>query len=629
MPAASSSALALAARLRALDDSALARLIFDRAVRSVGIKDWFDLAEALLDRPSIQSALSRLDRPTLIVLGAAAELAASEGAVPLPRIAERIAADHPLDAEAATAVSLGLLGEESGRYAPWDAVIDQLRAWPSFGLPALEELIWTQPPAALVPVTDVDRATVDRIASEQAFITSGRVTELVLELRRDPARRLAKGGIALPETRRLALAAGVDPELVPPLLDLAERADLVAEDGAHLIPTEAGVSWLDLSGGERWGALAGGWLERLTVDIRSLLTERASAVWDDGMLDYLRWYYPAGGDDVLARARASADAAETLGITARSTPSSPGSELLASGVAAAVAGMTALFPTEVDRVYLQHDLSIVSPGPLAAALDARLRVMADAETRGLASTYRVTAESITRGLISGETAESITEFLASISSTGVPQPLEYLLRDTSARFGSLRVGSIDPRQALAETSDASARSYARSDDAGLIRQLLVDQSLTPLALSPAGELRVVSRFEPTLLYWSLIDARYPAVAEDAEGTVRPAARRPAPVPSQAVTRDPAAELVARLRGAGVADPGTEASGGAWIARQLELAARGRTPVIVTVRMPDGTEVAFRLEPASVAGGRLRARDTRADLERTLPLSSITAVEPLS
>ena len=33
--------------------------------------------------------------------------------------------------------------------------------------------------------------------------------------------------------------------------------------------------------------------------------------------------------------------------------------------------------------------------------------------------------------------------------------------------------------------------------------------------------------------------------------------------------------------------------------------------------------------AALAGGRLRARDRRADIERTLPLSSITAVTPAS
>jgi hypothetical protein len=46
-------------------------------------------------------------------------------------------------------------------------------------------------------------------------------------------------------------------------------------------------------------------------------------------------------------------------------------------------------------------------------------------------------------------------------------------------------------------------------------------------------------------------------------------------------------------------------------------------------MPDGSEVTYSLEPAAVAGGRLRSRDRKADIERTLPLSHIVAVEPIA
>jgi hypothetical protein len=42
-------------------------------------------------------------------------------------------------------------------------------------------------------------------------------------------------------------------------------------------------------------------------------------------------------------------------------------------------------------------------------------------------------------------------------------------------------------------------------------------------------------------------------------------------------------------------------------------------------MPNGKVVDYRLEPASVSGGRLRARDPLSEIERTLPLSSIAAV----
>lgn len=625
MPTGSSSALALAARLRALDDDALRRLLIARGIRSTGIRDWFDLAEALLDRTAVQSALERLDRRTLAVLAAAAQLAGTKGAPTAQELADRLGSDSParITDAAQVAVEAGLLGEESGRYAPWDAVVEQLASWPSFGLPALDDLLWAPPPAALDLAVDAD-AAVDRGAGEHAFATTSAVTDLVLELTREPARRLAKGGIALPDVRRLTATASIPPEDLLPLLELAERAGVTTGDATTWMPGERADDWLAGTGVERWRALAEAWLDRLTADVRTVLTARIHARWGDGLRDYLDWYYPAGGEWMRERVRTAELESGLLGLVADGIPSGPGRALLQDGPDAAAAAMQPLFPPEVDRVYLQHDLSIISPGPLAARIDARLRTMADAENRGLASTYRVTASSISRALTEGETAESIRAFFDEISLTGVPQPLEYLLRDTAERFGSLRVGA----EALLDgTEEPHARSYVRSDDEALIQQLAVDQALAAVALTRTGPHRLVSRFDPAVVYWSLIDARYPAVAEDADGKLM-RLRRAAIATAVVETREsPADVLVARLRASSTAGP--EATGEAWIARQLELAAKGKTIVAVTVRMPDGSEVELRLEPASVAGGRLRGRDARADLERTLPLSSITAVTPLT
>jgi len=67
------------------------------------------------------------------------------------------------------------------------------------------------------------------------------------------------------------------------------------------------------------------------------------------------------------------------------------------------------------------------------------------------------------------------------------------------------------------------------------------------------------------------------------------------------------------------------TGQAWLERQIDTAIRAKLALTVTVAMPDGSSIDLQLEPASLAGGRLRARDRRSDLERTLPLRSITSV----
>jgi hypothetical protein len=256
-------------------------------------------------------------------------------------------------------------------------------------------------------------------------------------------------------------------------------------------------------------------------------------------------------------------------------------------------------------------------------LDARLRVIADVETRALATTYRVSEPTINRALTTGETAASIREFLGGISLTGIPQPLDYLITGASARFGSLRVGAITDPSTNGE--QRGAQSYVRAEDATVLSAIMVDHGLVSLGLTRVGPYRAVSRFELPVVFWSLSEARYPVAAEDASGTIVLLDRVRTARGVVAQSETPAEAILHRLRL--IAEPTEGENDKAWLERQLDSAIRAKMGLTVTVAMPDGSSVELQLEPASVAGGRLRARDRRSDLERTLPLSSITAVGP--
>lgn len=69
-------------------------------------------------------------------------------------------------------------------------------------------------------------------------------------------------------------------------------------------------------------------------------------------------------------------------------------------------------------------------------------------------------------------------------------------------------------------------------------------------------------------------------------------------------------------------------GNADLTRKLELAIRHRSPVEVTA-VASNDERRFTLLPLSLRGGRLRAVDEQAGVERTLPVSAITAVSPVA
>ena len=620
-----SDTLSVATRLRAMDDAAIAAAMRARDISPSGVKDFFDLAEAFVDRASIQQILTRLDRETLAVLTAIGQLTEEAGAPSTADLATRLSALSDREVSAASVsdrvaavAGLLLLEEESGRFAAYDSVRDQLRSWPAFGLPSLADLTAASAPAALEPVPDVDHRFIDRLGAERAFAAITAITELLLEVEREPARQLAKGGVALPDSKRLAHAMSVDLESVAVFLAVAERAGLVARETGSWMITENGSAWLLRSTGARWATLGSAWFERLPIDIRALLGERTHALWGSGLRGYIDWLYPAGGDWMDERIGAYTRDAELLGITANQAPTGPGSLLLADGIRSAEEAMTALLPAEVEQVYLQHDLSVVAPGPLTPRVDARLRSLADVESRALASSYRVSTSSVNRAMASGETAESILEFLGSISLTGIPQPLDYLIGEASSRYGQVRAGSVtDPRP--------DARSYIRSDDELLIGTIVVDQNLSSLGFERTSGNRAESRFPLDVVFWTVSDARYPVAAEDADGEIVALRRQRTARPAPADGPHPIDALIERLRLGG--EPEGEETGHAWLIRQLDAAIKAKMPLTVSVTMPNGTLVDYQLEPTSVAGGRLRGRDNRAAIERTLPLSRIAGISP--
>ncbi|WP_298229940.1 helicase-associated domain-containing protein [Gryllotalpicola sp.] len=598
------SALTLAAHLAALSDDELTALIENRKLpRKIG--DFYDLAEALLEPASLQPVLGQLDRHALGMLAA---IAAGR-----PVALGSDAAEARFDRLRASALAY----VEGGGLRTYDGVRALLRAWPSMGLPSIEDLIGSRQPFPLVLLPTQTAADIDPVAAERAFHTVQAVAELLLQLDREPARELQKGGLSLPDTRRVAMAMGVDTTTVPALLWLAYTSELIARDGSLVLTTAGAERWLRLTTALRWQELAISWLAALPDAIRELLGERAHTRWGSDLHEVLEWLMPAAGEMLVTLSSRFEPTSELLGIRVGDIPSSYGSALLAGSPEDAVALLVPHLPGEVDKVYVQQDLSIVAPGPLAPAVDARLRALADVESRALASTYRVSASSIERAIGAGETAESLRGFLEAISLTGIPQPLDYLISESASRYGRVRVRD--------QAAHAAFRTVISSSDPALISQIAVDKAFLPLSLQRIDDSALGSRFARDVVYWAFADARYPVVAEDAKGKPVSVRKRHAVTTASLELPDRAGQLVKRLR---EKDAGEPQSPTAWLTRQLEVAVRDRRPLLVTVGLPGGDEQEFTIEPTGVGGGRMRGRDRRAGVERTLPLASITAVRPL-
>lgn len=613
------STLSLAERLSGLDDAALLDLVHGRALGRSRVEDFFDLADALLEPTSVQHALAPLPRPVLATLAAVVDAAGDSGTpVDTENVTSLLLAWGSAHAEAAAVpeqlrnlVAAFLAEPVDGGIALYPGVAARFLTWAESEGSTGPKLAASSKPAALATVPDVDPRFVNRLAAERAFVAAGTVAEFVYELEREPARELQKGGIALPDTRRIASALGIEATSVPIVHWLARECGLVVREGALWLPTDEAETWSELTTPQRWSRLAGAWLESVPPDIRPLMIERAHAAWGEALRGYARWRYPAADASLGRRVDEVESHAEFLGITAGTAPSAAGMMLLEEGADAAADLLRASFPAEVDHVYVQHDLSIVAPGPLVPSLDARLRTLADVEGTGLAASFRVSPSSLHRAIAAGETAASLRDFIESISLTGLPQPVAYLIDEAASRYGRVRV-----------RADGGG-SVVRSSEAPVLDTIAVDQSLSVLGLRQRGGGELASRYAIDVVYWALVDAHYPVVAEDdAGGQLR--VRRRVGHQEQHETADTATTVVQRLR----ASEATDGQHGAraWLTRQLESAVRSRTEITVTVALPDGSERDYTLEPTGIGGGRLRGRDRASDIERTLPVSSIRGVQ---
>lgn len=570
---------ALAVRLASTDDDALARTFAERGVAPAAAwHDFFDAAAGMLDPVSVERAVARLPRTTLVALVAALDGAAIPAA------------------ELAVVQPLALAGEDG---APFGAVATRVRT-ASIARP---DAFVAEPPAPpVVAAQDADAAG----AAERAFTTVGALADVLLAGLHTPLSRTGTGAVSAVDRRRLTDAGALGSvDDLDDLVAAAAAADLVTPLGREWIVTDSGMLWLEATTTRRWAIIAEGMRGALPAGLRTPDGGfRPASSWAGAYPLHTEW---------TERAARLRRIAEAWGLITAAGTEPAWTATLRAGGHPDTESLAAHLPAEIDRVYLQADLTAIAPGPLAPALDLRLRTIATRESRAQASTYRFSTDSLGTGMTEGETAESIRAFLREISLTGIPQPLDYLVESTAARHGLIRV----------RADETTGRTRLEATDLALRDTILVDQALRPLGFVRDGH-ELASRVDRDAVYWSLADARYPVVALDAAGAPESLHRRTRAADSTALIEpsDTYARLIAALRAGHETD-----ADAAWLGRELEQAVRTKSVIIVVVKMPDGSERSLTLEASGLGGGRLRGRDKGADVERTLPVSSIVSVRP--
>ncbi|PZE57867.1 helicase-associated domain-containing protein [Curtobacterium sp. MCLR17_044] len=579
----------LAARLRAMPDDALERLVAARrlptaALAETGpqrITDFFDLAEALRSDDAVDAAVEHLPRATILALRDGGAVDALGPAIELGLADEDGAVDDAVAARVAAHPDLTSLDEQPG--GP-----EQVRpAAPALDAAALERARTT--------------------GAEQAFATMTVLAELLRAVDAGAVRELVKGGIGMPLARTLAERIGTDAELVAGRLALLDGIGFADPDTGRWIVTDPGHAWLLASWPERWVSLVAAWSDTLPPAVHQVL-ELADGDLRD-LVPLGRWAYPAGSRWLDALLLDVAGTAASLGLAVDGVVTSTGRALLDGDAEQAADDL----PGTVERVYLQHDLTVIAPGPLAPVDDDALRTVAVLEAPGLAARYRISEDTLRAAFRAGHSRDDLLSLLGRLSATGIPQPLAYLIDQVAGRDGSIVVDR--------GPGGVGTEVRGTADQLDLVG---VDAELRQLAWERPDLTTLTTRYPPHVVHTALEDQRYPAVLTTA---ARPEAHHGPPGRRSPTGRSPeqsAHALVERLRlttQRGDAEPEQE-----WLGRQIDLAVRGRTPIRVTVRMPDGSERPFSIVPTSVAAGRVRGRDTAVDVERTLPLSLVVSVE---
>lgn len=581
-----STSLTLSKRLRALSDDHLRELIAARIPSTTGLRDFFDVADALLSITSMEDALSRLPRPTL----------------------EALASDQ-MGEEEREFLQSNLLNDADGSATPC-AELDRV----------LEQIPMRLGPYASVidPSGEPASGALANAAIEKALGLVQSLDELSREIEKNPVTELARGGLAAADKARLGELLGEISSEPVAVMQLAQSADILRRSAGRWSLAAGAPAWRSLSSEGKWLSLAQAWRSSLTGAEQRALSIRLN--WGPALDSWITEEYPLGHTWMDAPLDRHRHEAELLGLCLAGVVTELGREVITADWVAASNRVDALVPPYADHVYVQHDFTIIAPGPLAPAEDEFMRTLCQVESRGLASTFRLTPAGVDRLLSQGLTGDQITQRLSQLSATELPQAVAYLISDAATKFGSVRVRSHESFTTVSATDDLVLQTIAS------------DRSLSVLGLKTraAGELACAHPAHVVLA--ALSDARYPVQYEDAQGQIVPTAQWPA-APGRAVKATSSkpslhtgaiavADLVMRLRGT------TESTGSddaTWIARQIDLAVREKGTLWVDVAMPDGSSREFLIEPKGVSNGRVRAKDRKTEVERTLPLASISSV----
>jgi len=581
--------LQVAAALRKFSDEQLHQLVQQRSISTNSLRDFFDFAEALVAPKSTAAAIANL--PNALAQALVSLCNGDSG-----------------DSAAFSRLRQLALADENGVYESVKIALQEAIKSNASDL--------NQASSSNVSQQSFDQHTVDRDAGLHAFETLQALTELVFELEQRYVREVGKGNVGLPDIKRLAAHLNKPNEYAREIFELADSTGLMTLVDARWQLGAQAPQWLASSPEEQVEKLWNLWISQVGSEaLAELAAEiaRTDAAVNVGQL--MAQVYPFADRTLGSRNNKLQLLTERIGLAAGNLATSWLKTVLSGQLESALGAISANLPTLQSKVICQADLSLIATGPLPIQVEIQLRKFAETEVIGMASTYRLTALSITHGLETGLQEADIRALLEQLSGKSLPQPIDYLIKEAASRFGRLVIIQ----------GELGERSIVTSSDAILLTEILNDGNLKAFSLVRLEDGSLSSRFEPDVLYFGLREAGYAAIRRDLTGAViSPLKTIAAAV--QAVSQDSIQADITRMR-EHEQKMGGELDGDE-VNRPIQLAIKNRARLEVVVINNSGAEITFLLEPIGIANGRLRAKDRKADIERTLPLTSIIRVSIL-
>ena len=396
----------------------------------------------------------------------------------------------------------------------------------------------------------------------------------------------------------VASSLGLSGEMVEALVNFTLRLSLLQRLGTTLAVTASGHEWLYGGAHEKWRTL----LERFVAQLPRWWPDKLPAPLTaeslrvaaiarfplvsledtEELVEYAGWLGLLRADQptTLSRAHTPEDRAHII---------------------------ESLMPPDVSQVYPDGPDTLVAPGPLTTEKNAELRLVGQWLSGELAPRFSITPSTINDALQHGLAPERVREIIATSVSVGMSASLSEMVDDTISRAQSLSV------------SPFALGARLHSSTPLTLELVKADRRLADAGFRTDEEGAVTSSLSVVQVHEVLAREGYPHLVVDEQGDISMWGEDVGRAERLSASRWDE-ESVAKWQDhqrAMRAEPG-------FFDPALELAISDRAPIRVAVAMGEQTQ-AMVIEPHAFKNGRLRGRDVRSDVERTLPASHIVGI----